>query len=84
MADRLTFRDGALDELVMHHPSLVHVEALGEGTWWIGIYAADGSRVTMHVLDAVMVETEGMPPGDSVETAQIPEPVHDEPVTEQN
>lgn len=56
MADRITFRDGALDEIVRHHPSLVHVEALGEGRWWIGIYAEDGSRITLHVRDAVLVE----------------------------
>lgn len=37
-------RDQDIDEIVIHEPTMVHVEQMNERCWWIGIYLDDGDK----------------------------------------
>ena len=41
--------DGTLDEVVVSHPAVVHLEQMDEGSWWLGIDLVDGRRVTVNL-----------------------------------
>jgi hypothetical protein len=30
-----------IDEIVLHHPKMVHIEQMNDRCWWIGIYLDD-------------------------------------------
>jgi hypothetical protein len=32
-----------IDEIVLHHPAVVHIEQMGDRCWWIGIDMPDGT-----------------------------------------
>lgn len=47
---RVTLDDSdELDEVVVHGPSLVHLERMDLGAWWLGIDLPDGGRIAVNL-----------------------------------
>ena len=40
--DRIELDKLGLDEIVVEHPTLVHIERMDDGCMWIGIYKGEG------------------------------------------
>ena len=56
--DRMTVRDRRLDELVIHKPTMVHIEDMGDH-YWMAIYV--GGEARRYVLSAENVTVDGGP-----------------------
>ena len=66
MTDRVTLEDGTdllvsadrnpsrtdVDEVVVHNATMVHVERMGPGSYWLRIDRADGSAVILQLSTA--------------------------------
>lgn len=55
MSDTTIIHDNRLDDLVIHKPSMIHIEDMGD-FYWIGVFREDGSHVSLRCENVVIEE----------------------------